>query len=223
MNALRAIAPYVRRRGARAGARCELCGVTIGDEHRHLVDMTERSLRCACIACSLLFQRPGLRYRAAPDRWLHDARFSLDERVWSALQIPVRLAFFFRHSGRHSGPDAGRDSGRAGDGSGWVAFYPGPAGAAESLLSLDAWQELAEVCPLAALVEADVEALLVSGDDDGRFACYLVPIHACYELVGRVKRSWRGFDGGDDAWRQIGEFFAGVAARSSPLPAEAAP
>lgn len=211
MTSLRAIAPYARRPAVRGGARCELCGVAIVDDHRHLIDLTERGLRCACVGCALLFTRPGLRYRAAPDRWLHDPGFTLDERIWSALQIPVRLAFFFRHSGR-----TGRDGG-------WVALYPGPAGAAESLLALDAWQELADGCALVAHVEPDIEALLVAGDDEGRFSCYLVPIHACYELTGRVKRSWRGFDGGEEAWRQIGQFFAGVAARSSPLPPEPAP
>ncbi|HEY2747634.1 MAG TPA: DUF5947 family protein, partial [Polyangia bacterium] len=68
----------------------------------------------------------------------------------------------------------------------------------------------------------DVEALLVAPRDrDGRnrqerFDCFLVPISACYELVGRVKRCWRGFDGGDEAWREIDGFFARVRARSEP-------
>jgi hypothetical protein len=207
MRALRAIAPYVRRpgRSAHGHARCELCGGAIAGEHRHLVDVVERTLRCCCGACAFLFQAPGQRYRAAPDRWLADLNGDLDsgvgESVWSALQIPVRIAFFFRHSG------LGR----------WVAFYPGPAGATESLLGLEAWQELAAACPLTTLVEPDVEALLVAGDGHGRFSCFLVPIAACYELVGRVKRSWRGFDGGEAAWREIDAFFAAVRARTSPL------
>ena len=146
----------------------------------------------------MLFQHPGQRYRTAPDRWRYDPSVTLDERAWSSLQIPVRLAFFFRHGGR------------------WAAFYPGPAGATESTLSLEAWSDFAAVVPLAADVEADVEALLVSGDGHGRFDCFLVPISACYELVGRVKRCWRGFDGGEEAWREIDAFFARVRARSEP-------
>jgi Family of unknown function (DUF5947) len=198
---LRALASYARRPERRTGPRCDLCGATIGEAHRHLVDLEERSLRCACQACALLFHRPGLRYRAVPDRYLHDPTFVLDEAVWSGLQLPVRIAFFFRHSTLDR----------------WVAFYPGPAGATESLLDLDAWQELAAVCPLVRVAEADVEALLVAGDGHGAFRCYLVPIHACYELVGRVKRTWRGFDGGEEAWREIDGFFARVQARSDAL------
>jgi hypothetical protein len=124
----------------------------------------------------------------------------LDERVWSSLQIPVRLAFFFRHGASDR----------------WSAFYPGPAGATESTLGLEAWQELAAALPLVGVVEPDVEALLIAGDGHGRFDCYLVPISACYELVGRVKRCWRGFDGGELAWREIDDFFAAVRARSEP-------
>jgi hypothetical protein len=200
---LHAITPFVRRRAAAAaGARCELCATPIAGEHRHLVDVAEHRLRCSCIACALLFERPGGRFRAAPDRWLHDPKVALDERILSSLQIPVRLAFFFRH------------------GDAWAAFYPGPAGATESTLPSDAWSALVTSLPLAAAVEPDVEALLVAArdrDGHGRFDVWLVPISACYELVGRVKRVWRGFDGGDEAWREIDAFFARVRARSEPL------
>ena len=37
--------------------------------------------------------------------------------------------------------------------------------------------------------------------------CFLVPIDVCYELVGRLRRVWRGFDGGQDARREIDDFF----------------
>ena len=203
MISLRSLAPYARRRTAAAGARCELCGAAIGAEHRHLVDTVERSLRCSCIGCALLFERRGGRLRAAPDRWLHDARFTLDERVWSALQIPVRLAFFFRQGDRDR----------------WSAFYPGPAGATESTLGLEAWEDFAAAAgrSLAAAVEPDVEALLVTAGSDGRCEHWLVPISACYELVGRVKRCWRGFDGGERAQREMEEFFARVRQRSEPV------
>jgi hypothetical protein len=201
MIALRALAPYARRRNAAAGARCELCGGAIAAEHRHLVDTVERSLRCSCTACALLFERRGQRVRAAPDRWLSDPRAALDDAAWASLQIPVRLAFFFR----------------PGDGARWAAFYPSPAGATESTLGLESWEELARALPLAAAVEPDVEALLVAAAGDGRCEHWLVPISACYELVGRVKRTWRGFDGGADAHRAIDDFFARVRARATPL------
>jgi hypothetical protein len=191
----------VRRRDGAAGARCELCGSAIAGEHRHLVDVTERRLRCACAACALLFHRPGQRFRVVPERWLYDPRLGLDERAWAGLQIPVRLAFFFRH----------------GDGARWSAFYPGPAGATESTLPLDAWHDFAAAVPLTAAVAPDVEALLVSLERGGG-ECFVVPISACYELVGRVKRSWRGFDGGEEARAEIDAFFARVRTRSEPWP-----
>ena len=37
----------------------------------------------------------------------------------------------------------------------------------------------------------------------------------CYELVGRIRRRWKGFDGGEDAWTEIDAFFAEVRARST--------
>jgi hypothetical protein len=87
-----------------------------------------------------------------------------------------------------------------------VAFYPSPAGATESLLPLDAWSTLLADNPKLADVEPDVEALLVNKTDNG-FECYLVPIDACYELVGLIRLKWRGFDGGSEAREAIDAFF----------------
>jgi len=58
-----------------------------------------------------------------------------------------------------------------------------------------------------------VEALLLRRLA-GRFECFLVPIDACYELVGRLRRHWRGFDGGDEVRSEIEAFFEGLRARS---------
>ena len=63
--------------------------------------------------------------------------------------------------------------------------------------------------PAIAELAADVEALLVR-KVGARLECYIVPIDACYELVGVLRREWRGFQGGDEAWRAVGEFFARV-------------
>src|SRR5262249_1521253 len=146
----------------------------------------------------LLFTHAGAaqgRFRAVPDRCLRLVGFQLSDARWDELQIPVRMAFLFRNSAL----------GRV------VAFYPSPAGAPESLLPLDAWRELVEANPVLDTIEPDVEALLVRGSRSGSaegFECYLVPIDACYELTGVVRRRWRGFDGGDEAWRDIDAFFA---------------
>ena len=44
-----------------------------------------------------------------------------------------------------------------------------------------------------------------------------MPIDACYELVGRLRALWRGFDGGQEAHDAIDAFFA--IGRSRPQPA----
>jgi hypothetical protein len=52
--------------------------------------------------------------------------------------------------------------------------------------------------------------------EGGSATCHLVPIDACYELIGRLRRVWRGFDGGSDARAELERFFAGVEQRSRP-------
>jgi len=75
--------------------------------------------------------------------------------------------------------------------------------------------------PQLGLLRADVEALLLRAPERGRagFTCNLVPIDACYELVGRLRQLWRGFDGGGDAHAAMDQFFETVTARSRPAPA----
>jgi hypothetical protein len=65
-------------------------------------------------------------------------------------------------------------------------------------------------------MEPDVEALLINRRRGAAAECYLVPIDACYELTGIVRRRWKGFDGGQEAWRDIDAFFDGLRARSRP-------
>jgi hypothetical protein len=186
-----------------------MCDAPIADAHQHVVDLSSRSLMCTCRPCYLLFTADGaqLRYRAVPDRYLSFPAFQLGPGQWDQLEIPVGLAFFFHNSGQ----------GRT------VAFYPGPAGATESELPLDAWSSVLSENPQLTAMRPDVEALLVRtpGRGSGEVTCHLVPIDACYELVGQLRSIWRGFDGGQDARAMIEAFFAKVAARSKPAPAAA--
>ena len=46
---------------------------------------------------------------------------------------------------------------------------------------------------------------------------FLVPIDICYELVGHLRRLWRGFDGGQDVRRALDAFFARVGAKARPV------
>ncbi len=198
-----------RRAPEPAGERCEMCSELISDEHQHVVNVAARQLMCACRACYLLFtdSQAELRYRAVPDRYLAFPDFALDRRSWEALQIPVGVAFFFTNSA------LGRT----------VAFYPGPAGATESELDLDAWKAISGADPRVGLLADDVEALLVrvpqrDEAENDQPQSYLVPIDACYEFVGRLRMLWRGFDGGQEARAFIDGFFAEIAARALKTP-----
>jgi hypothetical protein len=184
----------------RAGEVCELCAEPIADEHGHLVDLEARNLMCACRGCYLLFVSEGAggsHFRSVPDRYLAFNDFELSPQQWDSLQIPVSVAFFFLNS----------SLGRV------AAFYPGPAGATESELPLDTWAELARANPQLGTVQPDVEAFLVRASP-GHTECYIVPIDACYELVGHLRRLWRGFDGGKEANAKLDEFFADVNTRA---------
>jgi len=102
-----------------------------------------------------------------------------------------------------------------------VAFYPGPAGVAESELGLAAWTDVLKANPELGALSDDVEALLVRGPGhDHEAQCFLVPIDACYELAGRLRTVWRGFDGGQDARAVIEDFFTTVATRSRAITRE---
>lgn len=190
--------------------RCGLCAAPVDDgHHRHLVDTEKRALVCACPACFLLMEQPGAdagRFRAVPDRCLTDPDHRLDDRAWDTLRIPVGVAFFFRNSALDR----------------LVALYPSPAGATESELEPDAWSAVLGDTALAELLVPDLEALLLRRTDDG-IACYLVPIDTCYELVGRMRLLWQGFDGGAEARAALDAFFAQVERRARPVGAEDRP
>ena len=173
--------------------RCDICAAAIPDEHRHVVDISTRRVLCACQTCSTADGR----YRTVPQRYTRLPPDAVSAAQWDALAIPVGLAFFFFNS----------QLARI------VACYPGAAGAAESLLPLEAWPALAEGNPWIDTLAPDVEALLVRRVADEYQAC-IVPIDACYELVGRIRRTWAGFRGGDAAHLAIEAFFAAVSEKS---------
>ncbi|MFE0256301.1 DUF5947 family protein [Streptomyces sp. NPDC059010] len=183
--------------------RCELCAVVVPEGHRHMVDAEKRALVCVCPACAVLMEKPGAagRFRAVPARYLTDPDHRLDARAWDALRIPVGVAFFFRNTALDR----------------LVALYPSPAGATESELEPAAFEQVLGGSRLAALLQPDVEALLLRRDGDA-FECHLVPIDICYELVGRMRMLWQGFDGGAEARGALDAFFAHVRSRSSAAP-----
>ncbi|MFC8273055.1 DUF5947 family protein [Streptomyces sp. NPDC057271] len=181
--------------------RCELCGAQLADErHRHLVDIDKRALACACGPCAQLMDGSGGsqgRFRAVPGRFLVDPAHRIDDQAWESLRIPVSVAFVFRNSALDRP----------------VALYPSPAGATESELEEASWRSVLDATRLAALLEPDVEALLLRRHD-GRTECFLVPIDLCYELVGRMRLLWQGFDGGAEARADLDALFAHVRGRA---------
>ena len=186
--------------GAPLQEKCELCATEVPAEHGHVADLEQSTLICACRACYLLFthaQAGRGRYRAVPDRYLRDPARQLTVAEWDEFEIPVGLAFFLRSSQREE----------------VSAFYPSPAGATESTLNLAAWDRLTAEHPLLGAAEADVEAVLICRTDSG-VEYFLVPIDACYELAGRMRLHWRGFDGGSEARESIAEFLAQVRGRA---------
>jgi hypothetical protein len=189
-----------------AGETCEMCAAPVGPVHSHVADLEHSTLACTCRACYLLFTDAGAgrgRYRAVPDRYLHDPARPLTAAEWAELDVPVGLAFFLNSS-------------RLGQVSG---FYPSPAGATECTLDLEAWARLSQAHPLLAIPEDDVEAVLVNRADDD-VECFLVPVDACYELAGRMRLLWQGFDGGAEARQSIAEFLDSVRARARELARE---
>ncbi|HKV83414.1 MAG TPA: DUF5947 family protein [Ktedonobacterales bacterium] len=176
--------------------RCELCGVALPPEHRHLLERASGTLACACTPCALLFEREGAaqgKYLTVPQRTLALDGFQLSDEQWDDLMIPVNMAFIY----------VSGVAGRA------VAYYPSPAGATESLLNLEHWEALVQANPILGELAPDVEALLINRVR-GAHDVYLAPIDACYKLVGVIRSTWRGLGGGAEVWTAIAEFFASL-------------
>ena len=195
------------RERPRPGEVCEMCGEVIAEPHSHVASLSERRLLCTCRACYLLFTAQGAgarRLRAVPERVTLARDFTFSQAQWDDLAIPVDLVFLFQQSDVEDAAAPSRI----------VACYPSPAGATESELDLAAWAGIATDNPTLAGVEPDVEAVLVRRHGDGDFTCLVVPIDACYELVGLVRQHWSGFQGGDEVWRRIDEFFDRLRSRA---------
>ncbi|MBE3558814.1 MAG: hypothetical protein IMW89_06250 [Ktedonobacteraceae bacterium] len=185
---------------------CELCGDLLPTEHQHMLALASHSIVCACNACSLLMGRDGAaegKYRLIPQRYLLLPDFRLSDEQWTGLMIPVNMVYVFHSSA----------TGQA------MAFYPGPAGATEALLDPQQWETIAGNNPVLQQMEPDVEALLINRLE-GAHEYYIVPIDACYQLVGLLRLSWRGFSGGEEARLTLARFFADLWAKSRPVKGE---
>ncbi len=177
---------------------CDLCHTEIPAAHTHLLEPASRKIHCACRACAILFDNPGeTRFKRVPTRVSHLVNFNLTDEQWNELLIPIQLAFFFK-----SAIDKKT-----------IALYPSPAGATESLLPLEAWNEIVAANSFLERMETDVEALLVNRVGATR-EYFIVPVDECYKLVGLIRAHWRGLSGGTEVWREINNFYAELRKRA---------
>ncbi|MGI8507320.1 MAG: DUF5947 family protein [Solirubrobacteraceae bacterium] len=178
--------------------RCDICNTTLPEDHRHMLHLVDRRIVCTCEACWALYSG-NAEYRPTGMRTVWLDRFQCSEETWAAFQIPIGLAFFMRSTVTD----------------GVVAFYPSPAGATESELTLEAWEALVRSNPELAQLETDAEALVVNRmTDPAQYA--IVPIDQCYALVGLIKSRWEGISGGSAIEEAVPQFFAAIRARSVP-------
>ncbi|MBV9007144.1 MAG: hypothetical protein JOZ98_04310 [Solirubrobacterales bacterium] len=182
--------------GRPAAERCDICRAPLPDDHRHLLHLDERRIVCACEACWALHSGDP-EYRPAGTRTIWLEPFDLDDELWARLQIPIALAFFMRSSVT----------------GGVVAFYPSPAGATESELPLEAWEELTRRNPILSELDPDAEALIINQLTQPA-QCAIAPIDRCYELVGLIKSRWEGISGGAALEEAVPAFFAALRARA---------
>lgn len=153
--------------------------------------MRNRNIVCTCDACALRFE--GVingRYKLIPRESRAVPNFRLTDSEWDKLALPIGLAFIVHNSA----------TGKP------MAIYPGPAGPTESLLSLQSWQGI--VADNASLEEMkpDVEALLINRVRGAR-DYFIAPVDVCFELMGLIRKNWRGLSGGQKVWLEIETFF----------------
>lgn len=192
-----------RRAASRTIEHCELCSAELHGEHPHLVELASRQLVCACDACAMLFDgMERSKYKRVSRNIQFLDNFAMTDVQWDSLIIPINLAFFFHSS----------IEGRM------VALYPSPAGAVESLLALETWNEIVEGNPVLRHMQSDVEALLVNriGRRDKAVPpeYYIAPMDKCYQLVGLIRANWKGLSGGAEVWEAIDLFFADLRANA---------
>jgi hypothetical protein len=177
---------------------CELCSSELPSEHQHLIDSAARKLICACDPCSILFSnQSATKYKRVPRRIRFLPQFRMTEAQWDGLMVPIEMAFFFK----------------SGTPNKVAAFYPGPVGATESLLSFETWDDIEGENPALRGMEPEVEALLANRVGAARGVpaqYYIVPIDECYKLVGLIRLHWHGLSGGTEVWREVTKFFDGL-------------
>jgi hypothetical protein len=175
-------------------AQCDLCGTSMAEDHRHLLQLDERSIVCVCESCWAL--RSGdAEFRPVGSRVIWLDSLDLPDDLWARFRIPIGLAFFLRSQG------------------GVVAFYPSPAGATESEIDAIVFAELETRNPRVQELEPDAEVLIVDRLGDSMRSA-IAPTDEAYRLVGLVKTHWQGISGGPELQGAVDGFFEGLRERA---------
>ena len=169
---------------------CELCGAAVSKNHAHLVEIEQRRIMCACAACAILFNENTRRFRRIPSQVWTIPQGRITDAHWSALGIPINLAFLFRSS----------PNGQL------IAQYPSPGGGIESVPPQDVWPQMLADEPRLEHLENDVQALLVNRLTEP-YEYLIAPIDRCFELIGLVRLHWQGFTGGTKLQKEVRTFF----------------
>jgi len=121
--------------------------------------------------------------------------FRMTSAQWQALRLPADLAFCY-----WSSFDAGT-----------IAVSPSRDGAVETRLPDGPWEDIVADNPRLRDMAPDVEGLLVHrvSTPDHPWPLYVVmPMDACYQLLGILRAYWRGDGGGEEAWAEIDGFLS---------------
>jgi Family of unknown function (DUF5947) len=168
---------------------CDLCGIGIADDHRHLLELVQRRIVCSCETCWAMRSGEG-DYRPVGNRTLWLPELDVPDDLWASFQIPIGLAFFMRSTVTAC----------------VVAMYPSPAGATESELHFETWQRMVALNPALGDLEPDIEGLIVNRLTEP--AVYAIaPIDVCYALTGAIKLTWEGISGGAGVGEAVTRFF----------------
>jgi hypothetical protein len=187
-------APAANGNGNGAGVAedevCDMCGVGIPEDHRHLLHLAERRILCACEPCWAMRSGEG-DYRPVGSRTLWLPELDLPDDLWASFQVPIGLAFFMQSTVTEC----------------VVAMYPSPAGATESELHFESWSRMCELNPVLNDLEPDVEGLIVNRMREP-VVYAIAPIDQCYALTGLIKTRWEGISGGPGLSEAVDGFFA---------------
>jgi len=168
---------------------CDLCGIGVPEDHRHLLALSERRIVCACEACWAMRAGEG-DYRPTGNRTLWLPGLDVPDDLWATFQIPIGLAFFMESTVTGC----------------VVAMYPSPGGATESELHFDSWNRMLERNPVLAGLEPDIEGLIANRLVDPPMYV-IAPIDRCYALTGTIKAHWEGISGGSEVHVAVERFF----------------